>query len=234
MGRPKLQPTIIPPNWWPTLKAKFLKHAFSYYPSALEELVVQVKKRKITLRWWAENWGVGGTWIEQWAKEALIEWGQVPPDFDSGFIYIPVPKGNRAEDGFSFTIKDAMPDCRLAFGASVGGVKLDKDQPADDWKRFRDSLHRQLDAELDIYLAQSLHNGSLQEFVSYTDEDLDLKLQVAAHYVFGKKSAEELGQHPAVARERSVITRWLEKILPLLDLRPAKPGTKRGSKRAPN
>ena len=215
LGRPKRQPTIVPPKWWPTLKAKFLYYSFRLQPSALIELAAQVRDNKMTPLQWAEKWGVRGTWIERWAEETLTSWRKEPPNI--GYITYLCPSGNRAEEGFSFTITGAIPDCRMAFGVTVGG-KPRKGEPKDDWRRFHRSLHRRLDYELEIYCANMLRTGMLQELDLGTDEDLELKLQAAALKVFGNKSQEEIGQYEGIARDRSVISRWLKKILPLLEL----------------
>ena len=97
MARPKTQPSIVPRNWWLALKAKFLDYSFYYYPSALKELAVQVREKKITLRQWAESWGVADTWIEAWAEETLTSWLHKPPDVDV-YITCPTPTDNRAQE----------------------------------------------------------------------------------------------------------------------------------------
>ena len=231
MARLKRPPTIVPWRWWPTLKSKFLDYSFEFYPSALKELAIQVRENKVTVRQWAESWEVADTWIEQWAEQTLTSWRKEPPVVD-GYITYPSPTGTRAEEKFSFTITDAISDCRLAFGETVGGAKFGTNEPTDDWERFRDSLQRRLNYELKIYRIKMLRIGMLEEVDLGTDEELELNLKIAAVNVFGNKSAGEIGQYAGVARERSVVSRRVTKILALLDLKPTKRGRKRSLKGA--
>jgi hypothetical protein len=98
----------------------------------------------------------------------------------------------------------------------TGAGRCADDTPDDDWEKFEKEAHAALSCELALYRVRTLEAGKAKEIVE--PSELDKKLQVAALYVFSGMDAEELGQLPAVARDTSVVNRWLNQVLPLLGL----------------
>lgn len=229
MPRPKKKRTLVTPAWEAALKTKFLDYSFRLYPLPLQELFLQVAAKKLTLREWAQSWQVSGTWIEKWASDTLKDWSKSPPVPDGGINYY--GPSARETEGFSFKIENEHPDCRIAFGLTVGGKPFD-DEPQDDWERFRGNMHKRLDFALEQFHRTALVAGSFNELDVDSDPDLDLKIATAAMNVFGQLSAGRIA--PQVRYERSTVTRWLDKILDHLDLGPAKRGPGRKPKCAAN
>jgi hypothetical protein len=231
MPRKKKQKVFAPPGWRQAIKAKFLSLAFHHNPNALYLLATKGRAGVITAHEWADSLNVAGTWIEQWAEDTLQAWRLEPYLCDiapgpnntaNGSVLYPPPRDRQTEaDVFSFKIS-ATPMCRLLFGITIGGGPLRADEPQDDWERFRKEIQAKLDDALDRYRENAVHLGASCEIA--VPGDLDLKLEIAALYVFGFKSAEELGKQSAVLRDRTVVYRWLDDILGLLGLSMKKPG----------
>ena len=78
-------------------------------------------------------------------------------------------------------------------------------------------MHARLDYALDKFRMKAAKSGSSREIV--VPGDLDLKLQIAALYIFCNMKTEELAKHQSVLRDRTIVYRWLKEILTLLDLR---------------
>jgi hypothetical protein len=221
MARQKKQPVFAPPGWRQAIKSKFLRNAFHFNPQALSLLATKVRAREITEQDWAASFGVAGTWIEEWAKDTLQSWREQPsycpaPD-DAGkrWVFFATPRDGETEaDVFSFEIS-AKPLCRLSFGVTIGGY-LQDGEPEDDWERFKRQMHESLDNALKAFRMKAVQSGSSREII--VPSDLDLKLELAALYLFSNKSPTELAENAAVARDRTVVYRWLKEILTLLEL----------------
>jgi hypothetical protein len=227
MARQKKQPVFAPPGWRQAIKSKFLRNAFHFNPQALSLLATKVRAREITEQDWAASFGVAGTWIEEWAKDTLQSWREQPsycpaPD-DAGkrWVFFATPRDGETEaDVFSFEIS-AKPLCRMSFGVTIGGY-LQEGEPEDDWERFKRQMHESLDNALKDFRMKAVQSGSSREIV--IPSGLDLKLELAALYLFSNKSPTELAENAAVARDRTVVYRWLKEILTLLELPMKLPG----------
>jgi hypothetical protein len=122
-------------------------------------------------------------------------------------------------------------DQRRVADARIGAAKarLEKASQAaaefDPWDYFVKARRADLDKALSQHRKEAASTGASREI--HIPRDLDLKLEVAALYIFGRQTPEEIGKRRGVGRERYAVNRWLREILPLLDLKPRPPGWQR-------
>jgi hypothetical protein len=216
MSRRKQATVLTPAAWSQALKSKFLRQAFAHCPEAYDLLAGQVREGKLSIAAWAARFHVQGSWIEKWAENVLWTWRWTPGVYPMW----PAPQQTTTEaDRFTLTL-EAVPRSHLEFGVSIGGG-LSAGAAMDDVARFRQLLHQEMDDHIDAYLASSLRSGAIG--LARIPRELDLKLAVAAVYVFCGLTCEQIGYLRAVAREQSVVNRWLNEVLGLLDLRMREP-----------
>ena len=212
MSRRKKAPVFVSPAWHQTLKTKFLQAAFGNCLEAANLLVTDVYEQRMTTRDWAERFNVAGTWIEQWAAEVLEFWHDHPVIFPR----LPPPHVEETEaDSFSFVIANARPFFKFSLGVLAGGSFPD-DADEDDWGRFKQQQHARLEAALERYRLMAVQAGTSLEIK--IPNDLDLKLQVAAIYIFRGMSIDELAEMKEIARDRTRVYRWVAEILSLVDI----------------
>lgn len=216
MSRKKQQPVLVPPDGIQTVKAEFLECARILTPAGFNILGTDVKAGKMSVRQWADYFGLAGTWIERWAEDTVRTWELHPKTFP----YYPAPRDEATDAGyFYYAVSGIRPFSRLSLGLTMGG-SLRGGSEENDWRSFVTAMHTDLDEALEEYKQAALKSGAIR--FALIPNDLGLKLTVAAHYLFGKKSAAEIAALPTVRRDRTVVTRWLDQILTILNL-PARP-----------
>lgn len=220
MPRKKKVPVFAPPAWRQTLKAKSLSTALGNCHEAGNLLAKEARNGTISAHEWAERFNVADTWIEKWAENQLAGWQLEPHTFPN--LFPPSDEGTKA-DSFSFSITDARPFCKFSLGVLTAG-SLPAGAEEDDWERFKKGLHFDLDLALNRYRDSALQSGASKEVK--VPSDLEKKLGVAGLYFFRGMSPDEIGDLRQVARDRTVVYRWLDEIVGLLGLRMRDPGAK--------
>jgi hypothetical protein len=74
MARPTKQPQFEPPGFHQSPRAKFIKFALTQNSPALRLLGTSVWRGEMSPENWAKQFNVSGTWVEQWAQDALDSW----------------------------------------------------------------------------------------------------------------------------------------------------------------
>jgi len=95
----------------------------------------------------------------------------------------------------------------------------------DPWDWYVNAQHAALDRALKQHREEAVRFGASREI--HIPQELDLKIEVAALYLFGPELPEKIGQRQGVGRTRTAVNRWLRETLPLLDLKTRPRGRKR-------
>lgn len=223
MARTKKKTVLVHPLAKQTLKAQFLNAVKEVCPMGLLPLEEEIYRGEMSVRQWAERFNVEDTWIELWAKDAIERWRSDP----GSYPYWPNPADQSDESGFSHTVVNARP-FPLASRSVLTGRSCPAGVDKDDWENFKKQQHENLETGLERYRESLLHSRVGVEVVM--PDDFEQRLAVAALYIFGGLTAAEIGKHPKVTRDPSVVSRWLRDVLELLELRPRAPGHRRNTK----
>lgn len=244
MARPKKAKTFAPPSWQQAIRAKFLNYAVAHNSPALRLLATEVRDGHMTVRQWVVALGVAGTWIEQWAENAIEYWRTNPPTFRGNGeveMWFPAPRdGQTAADVFTYSVTDT-PRSRASLGVTMGGsLKWYTQRPGDpepvaqhdplnDWEQFKKEQHAMLEDALNRYQENAVHSGASDRIA--IPAELDRKLEIAALYVFCGMSPERIWNRGrnGIHADRTTINRWLKEVMPLLDLKMRRPGRKKAS-----
>jgi hypothetical protein len=226
MAGKKKAKVFAPPGWRQALKCQFLNFAFVHNRHALQLLAVDVKNGSMTPHEWAKSFNLAGTWVEEWAQDTLEFWVMFPDLGPEGSnpgnneqpieVSYPPPCDEKNDaDVFSFKIS-VVPISKLALGITVGG-SLRKDEPEDDWQRFKKRVHASLDFALEEYCQNAVRSGASDELL--VPSDLDLKVEVTAAYFFCGMSPAQL-RYRLVTKvgDNSTVYRWIKEIAKLLNI----------------
>jgi hypothetical protein len=226
MARSSKKPVFTSPGWHQALKARFLNFGFRHNPDALRLLATEVRESKITPQQWANQYHLGGTWVEEWVGDVLIAWGNQPylvSEVDQlgntdlpPTVYYPAPRDeSTADDVFSFSV-NGIPNSKLSLGITAGG-SVPEGEPDDDWLQFKKQMHGNLDRALDWYQQNALDLGSSREVL--IPNDLFRKTEVTAVYFFcAKNPAQILPILLERVGDRTTVHRWIQEITKLLDI----------------
>jgi hypothetical protein len=200
-----------PAAWSRALKTKFLQQAFAHCPEAYDLLAGEVREGRMSVASWAACFHVQGSWVEKWAEDVMWTWRWTPGVYP---MWPPPPLSTEA-DRFTVTLT-AVPRSHLELGVLRGGC-LPSGPARDDITHFRELLHQEVDDHIDAYLDRSEDSGATRR--APIPSELDLKLAAAAVYVFCGLTCQQIGKLRAVARDQSVVNRWLNEVFRLLELR---------------
>ena len=268
MARPKKQPQFKPAGFDQAVRAKFIQFGQIHNARALRLLATKVWLGELSLQDWAGAFSVSGTWVEQWAQDAIDSWRawelnaavqasrekggwtkpwwiMVPHDpaaettpinlyralpaprvLESGEMemWYPPPRSTETDDDlFSCTLED-IPIAQQQHGITIGRDVSEFDGEAG----FRRYMHRKLDSALDqFFLGGPAWTGLRAAKRIPIPADLDLKIEVAAMYVFCGNTRDELvaalkPESPHVGAE--ALYGWLKEAMRLLDLKMRLPG----------
>jgi hypothetical protein len=170
MARKKREMTFVCPGWEQAVKALFLSFGLAHNLNALHQLATDVRDGKMTVRQWANQYGLGKSWVEEWAQDTLCAWRDEPlliaeltrlvdrrgPD-PKNIQYDPPREHCKAADFFRFTASAGpftyrvltIPTSKLSIGVTMGGSV--EGEPDDDWLRFRQRMHEQFDLAFNRY-----------------------------------------------------------------------------------
>jgi len=225
VARPKKKPIFLPAGGQQAIRGKFLRFAFYHGSPALHLLATDVQQERTTVANWAKSLGQAGTWLEQWAQDALVSWKNhtypPPKQDDEGIlnVYFPWPDEQGEEDVFHCTL-EGKPLSRLAHRVTIAGAPWWDEGMPDDRETFRKQMHDKLDRELNEFFKEALRLGRSKEL--RLPADLDLKLEASALYLLCGKSRVELAA--AVHAAEATVYGWLTETLELLQLQMKTPG----------
>ena len=220
MARTKKQTVLLHPLAKQNVKAQFLNAVKEVCPMALRPLEEEINRGELSVPQWAEQFNVQDTWIEHWASEVIESWRSDP----GSYPFWPIPADQSGDSGFSYSVHNARP-FPLASRSVSPGRSCPGGIEKDDWENFKKQQHENLERALEGYRERLLLSGAGAEVVM--PDDFEQRLAVAALYIFEGLTAAEIGKHPKVTRDSSVVSRWLREVLELLELRPRAPGHRR-------
>jgi hypothetical protein len=224
VGRPKKQAKFLPAGFHQAVRALFIRLALLHGSRALRLIATAVWPCEMTPKHWAELFNQSGTWLEQYADDALDFWRSYPqigPESGNPLVY-PGPRSeSTAADVFSFAT-EAMPLSRIQHGITLGGDPSVIWQPAeDDETAFRRQIHQKLDAALDEYFQNAVASGTSIKIRIPTD--LNFKIETTALYLLCDKSCRDLitlPKNPGFPNvEEDAMRKWLRETTTLLRLR---------------
>jgi hypothetical protein len=209
MSRPK---KVFAPGWLHTTKCKFLVYAYKQNSEAFRQLAVDVKNGGLLPGDWARTYDVGGTWIEEWARTMPAEmneqevWFNLPAGPDP-FVFVPASDTQRVwysrrSPGDAGTEIDLL----LADGSKIKVRDLAEHHGFDyliEGRRHFDAAVRQYIRENEIVIPG----------------DLDLKLQTAAAYFFGRLAPTNIRLRSKATHEAYTKLRWVQEAAKVLKLR---------------
>ena len=243
VSRTRQQAEFVSPEFFRAIRCKFLHYVQMYCGNALDLLVTDVLLGRMTAQEWADRYDVGGTWVQDWANQAIRSWKAGKFVGGKGRYLPPMPEVRATgADKFRFYIPPTIPPSKEApakmytLGSKPAhGIPLARavfDDNLTDWDNFCNEKMM----ELKTALRQHRENQFRVERVSrevIIPPDLDLYLQEAAVYYFGTMTTQQISEHPGTSRDPATISRHLKLVLDLLDLpprpkghRPRKPQTK--------
>ena len=234
MARTKQEAEFVSPEWTQIIKYKFLNYARLNSPETFNLLATEVLKGSMTVQEWAERYEVAGTWIQEWAAKAVGQW-KLGVDVIDGIHHIPRPDdGHTDADVFTYSVSAPLPRSRIANGLVRGG-RAPYEPGLTDWDVFKLEMHAALEYQLNEYrywrfvLADGEQPPKRASREIIIPKDLDLYLQKAAVYYFGKMKTQEIAKYPGIATDRVTVNRHLKSALELLDLKPRPKGHKRSA-----
>jgi hypothetical protein len=74
LARPRKQPRFEPPGFVQATRARFLEFARLHNSPAFRLLATRVWPDEMTVHDWAKLFHVDGTWVEEWARDAIRQW----------------------------------------------------------------------------------------------------------------------------------------------------------------
>ena len=220
---PKTRRAIVSREWVHQQRVRFLETAFHHYPSALASLRNDVwRDKRISAGHWASQFDLEGTWVEQYAADVIGFWeleanSSVDPQ-SPGQLFPPEPRRNEAP--LFFAINWRLPNTGSR-GAFLDRATLVAELQADVGHLFAG------------WLEARLRDGSLIEILEPTD--LDLKIECAVLYYFGRMSPQDIVDRKRVlvvrgssmmAGSRVTVNRWLQQVSEVLSLPRRKPGSR--------
>ena len=222
MGRPKKQETFAPPGFRQAAKVLFLQLGYMHNCEAFRLLAADVWRGQMSVPDWAKRFRQEGGWLESWAEDTLRYWQTRPPSqTEAGALrlFFPPPSTDESEADVLRISIEVHPPSKFQGGTIYGG-------DPDVWGASSDAeLLRQVAREA---FEEKLPNEVLAflERASRTviPSELVLKIQAAAVCVLDRKSRSQIGG--LLGAPGQTIGDWLREVMPLLELRMRKRGTR--------
>jgi hypothetical protein len=221
MARRKQQPEFVSPEFFQASRSKFIGYVDRFCNGAIKQLQTEVLPGKMTVRQWAEQFGVAGTWIEHWAQEVIKAW-QAGRNIHAGkyLLLHPVVKPTAA-DYFTFRIPRMIPPSKAALGVTRGGSVRDEYQNLTDWEANCRDLHGALDRALDEHLANPAKRTSREVIIP---RNLDQCLQKLAVRYFDTMTTRQISELAGSRADVTTTYRHMQQAILLLDLPPLPKG----------
>jgi hypothetical protein len=178
VARTKKSKGFLLPSGIQAIRAKFLQYAFAHESSAFLQLATEVREGRTTVRQWADSYHLGGTWVEEWAKDTLEAWntGTCPSPVvigskvasfidgtepskhlkedneHAGTLRMFYPEPRDEHDLFSFSCR---PLSRLAHKSTVYGAPWWKENTTETLEGIKKEILVQVGKELDKFFTSS-------------------------------------------------------------------------------